>query len=427
MSTLIIGGGWSGLAAAIRLTQHGQPVHLIESAKQLGGRARNVQWGNITVDNGQHLMIGAYDHMLALIDILGLKEQDIFTRLPIDITLHDTHYPPLSLSAKRKLPWPLSIAWQLFQSVGIKDLYAITRLQRSIPTQLNQPDITVAAWLAHTKQSPRLIKQLWEPLCLASLNTPINLASAHIMATVLQDSLGKGRAASDLLIPKVPLAAVFANAAAAYIQQRGGTISLQTRAQHLIINAGKIQGVQCKDGSTLNADNVIIACNPSHTTHLLGNISPFTPPIENPICTLYLQYPPHTRLGKPMLGMTGTLSQWIFDRSNQTQGLMAIVISAQGKHEQMDNPELVKHVSQEVHQCFQHMPEIANDALVIREKRATFASTVNIESQRPVCQTEIQGLFLAGDYVANGYPATLEGAIRNGEAAADSAYEGKQP
>ncbi|MCK5920918.1 MAG: FAD-dependent oxidoreductase, partial [Methylococcales bacterium] len=102
MSTLIIGGGWSGLAAAIRLTRHGQPVHLIESAKQLGGRARNVQWGNITVDNGQHLMIGAYDHMLALIDILGLKEQDIFTRLPIDITLHDTHYPPLSLSAKRK-------------------------------------------------------------------------------------------------------------------------------------------------------------------------------------------------------------------------------------------------------------------------------------------------------------------------------------
>jgi len=415
--TVIIGGGWSGLAAAISAIQQGQTVHLIESAKQLGGRARNVQWNDLTLDNGQHLMIGAYDRMLALMAVIGLNEYTVFTRLPIDITVHDTHYAPLCLSAKGRLPWPLSIAWQLFRSVGFINLYAITRLQRSIDKILKQDDISVEAWLKQYKQSPRLIKQLWEPLCLASLNTPINQASAHILATVLQESLGKGRVASDLLIPKVPLADIFATAAAHYIKQHGGTISLQTRAQQLIVNAGETQAVKLQSGELLPTNKVIIACSPSQSARLLATISPITTPNEYPIVTVYLRYQSHIRLGKAMLGMTGTLSQWIFDRSNQTPGLMAVVISAQGQHEHMDNDTLAYHISQEVHQLFPQIPKTAETSFVIREKRATFASTVNIEQQRPSSQTHIKGLSLAGDYVANGYPATLEGAIRNGEQA----------
>ena len=415
MTTVIIGGGWSGLAAAVTLTQQGHTVHLIESAKQLGGRARNVSWQNHIVDNGQHLMIGAYDRMLAIMELVGITPTQAFNRYTMDISIHDTHYSPLNLSANSYLPWPFSLAWNLIKSTGLRGLFSVTRLQSSIPKTLHSDDISVSEWLLLTKQPARLIKQLWEPLCLATLNTPIDHASAHLLANVLQDSLGKGQAAADLLIPRLALAELFPHVAAEYIQQHGGTISLQTRAKQVIVEQNKITGVITQDGRYLAVDNIIVATSPSQSADLLANHITINKPTEYPICTVYLHYSSNTRLSKPMLGMTGTISQWIFDRSEQTPGLMAVVISAPGKHETMTNEQLVQHVCQEVHQLFPELPEAANDSLVIREKRATFACTVNIETQRPKSQTDIEGLWLAGDYINNDYPATLEGAIRNGE------------
>ena len=121
MAIVIIGGGWSGLAAAVTLTQQGHTVQLIESAKQLGGRARNVQWQGQTVDNGQHLMIGAYDRMLAMMSHIGIDEKAVFNRFPMDIELLHKAYSPLVLSAKSRLPWPLSLAWNLFLPDDIKN------------------------------------------------------------------------------------------------------------------------------------------------------------------------------------------------------------------------------------------------------------------------------------------------------------------
>jgi len=418
MTVLIIGGGWSGLAAAVTLSQQGQSVHLIESAKQLGGRARNVQWHDQTIDNGQHLMIGAYDHMLAMMQIVGLNANEVFDRYPMDITIVDTDYPPLTLSANSRLPWPLSLVTNLIRSAGINGFYCVAKLQANIPKLLSGKDITVQQWLGALNQSDRLIKQLWEPLCLATLNTPIVHASAHLLATVIQDSLGKGQKSADSLIPRLPLADVFPHAAADYIQQNGGSVSLKTRARQLVIEHNKVTGIICQDGNMLMADNIIVATSPSQSTALLADLISINKADEYPICTVYLQYASHCRLCKPMFGMTGTLSQWIFDRSEQTPGLMAIVISAPGEHEKMDNQQLVEHVCQEVHRLFPEFPESIEDSLVIREKRATFACPVDIEHRRPSSQTTINGLWLAGDYIANGYPATLEGAIRNGESCA---------
>ncbi|RKZ95029.1 MAG: FAD-dependent oxidoreductase, partial [Gammaproteobacteria bacterium] len=209
MTTLIIGGGWSGLAAAITLSQQGHPVHLIESAKKLGGRARNVDWQDHTIDNGQHMMIGAYQQMLEIMQLIGISPNEVFHRLPIDITIQDNQFQPLHLSAKSWLPWPLSLAWNLIKSVGLSGFYQVAWLQSHIPKLLSKKDITVSEWLLKTNQSQRLIRQLWEPLCLATLNTPIDQASAHVLAKVLQDSLGKNKAAADLLIPKQALGDLF--------------------------------------------------------------------------------------------------------------------------------------------------------------------------------------------------------------------------
>lgn len=414
MTILIVGGGWSGLAAAITCVQQGQAVHLIESAKQLGGRARNVPWGDDTVDNGQHLMIGAYERMLAVMQSIGIDTAAVFQRHAMDLTIHDTEYSPLRLSSKAYLPWPLSLAWNLASSAGISAVRQVARLQSDIKRVLIEKDITVSEWLLLTKQPPRLVRQLWEPLCLATLNTPIAEASAHLLAIVLRDSLGKDKSAADTLIPSQPLGDLFPRMAANYIQQQGGKISLGTRVKSLIVEDEKVVGLVTDDGQ-LESDAIIVATAASQSDALLSPYMNMYLPKEYPICTVYLQYAAGIRLEAPILGMSGTISQWIFDRSEQTPGLMAVVISAPGKHEKMPKNELISFVCKEVHQLFPAMPKQAEQGFVIREKRATFACTVDIEKQRPQHQTDIAGLWLAGDYVANNYPATLEGAIRNGE------------
>ena len=419
MTTIIVGGGWSGLAAAITLIQQGQQVHLIESAKQLGGRARNIEWQGQTLDNGQHLMIGAYRQLLSMMTEIGIDLDTVFHRTVMDITVYDTDYPPLKLSAKGRLPNNISLAWHLIQSAGFKGLYQVVKLQSSIKKILLNKDISVSEWLHNTQQSPRLIKQLWQPLCLASLNTDIDEASAHLLAKVLQDSLGGKASDADLLIPRVPLGDLFPTAAANYIQQLGGTIQLQTRAKQLLITDDKVQGVITQKGDTLLADNIIIATSPSQYADLLPDSNPVYKPKEYPIYTVYLQYDPATRLGVPMVGMSGTLCQWLFDRSEQTPGLMAVVISAKGQHETMTKEALIAQVSQEIYQLIPTMPK---HGFIIKEKRATFACTVDIEQYRPTNKTTIDGLWLAGDFVANGYPATLEGAIRNGKHCAQAIF-----
>ncbi|MDT8370588.1 MAG: hydroxysqualene dehydroxylase HpnE [Gammaproteobacteria bacterium] len=415
MTVVIVGGGWSGLAAAITLTDHGIPVHVVESAKQLGGRARNVSWQDKVIDNGQHLMIGAYDHMLALMSLIDIDHSKPFKRYPIDITIVDDIFTPLHISAKGGLPWPLSLAWNVFCSAGLSAVVQLVRLQRDIPKLLANDDMSVANWLHKTRQSQRLIKQLWQPLCLATLNTPIANASAHVLAHVLKDSLGQHQTAADLLIPQQPLGTLFPQPAATFLTKNGGKITLGCRVKELINDNGQIKGISTNDGNTYLANHVIIATGPSQCADLLSPMLAMTQPDQLPICTVYLQYGQEVRLPAPMLGLSGTHSQWIFDRSLQHPGLMAVVISGPGQHENRSKQALIECVSAEIHQLIPSLPAQAQSACVIREKRATFASTIAYQQQRPTHKTSTRGLWLAGDFVANNYPATLEGAIRNGE------------
>jgi len=415
MTTLVIGGGWSGLAAAVTLIEQGHAVHLVESAKQFGGRARNVTWQGKMIDNGQHIMIGAYTHMMAMMHLLGVDTGQAFDRLPIDISIHHPKYSTLQLSGKSRLPWPWSLAWNLLKSAGLNNLKSLVVLQKDIPRLLANKDITVLEWLLNANQPQRLIDQLWQPLCLATLNTEVHKASAQVLAIVLRDSLGQDEPTADLLIPTQPLGSIFPQAAAEFIRQRGGKLSRQTRIADIVIEEGQISGAITTSGQFLDSENIIIATGPDQTAQLLTAHLRFPRPSQTPITTVYLQYPTHYRLPKPLLGMTGTMSHWLFDRSQQHPGMIAVVISAAGPHDKMAKEALVRHVCGEVHQLLPNFPEKADEGFVIREKRATFECTVDNHKNRPACRTQIPGLWLTGDYIMNDYPATLEGAIRNGE------------
>lgn len=414
MTILVIGGGWSGLTAAVRLTQHGHSVQLLESAKQLGGRARSVDWQGLEIDNGQHLLIGAYHRTLSLLSTLGANEQDLFQRRPLGIEIKDVDYPSIHLNAGRYLPWPLSLLWRLCRDNDLSIVSQIARLSLQAQRFNQKQDQSVADWLKANNQSARLTRQLWEPLCLATLNTPLSTASAAVFATVLKD-IFRRRCDSDLLIPIQPLGQTLPAYAERYIQTHGGQIRLQQRVKEIRIDKQRVSGVVTQQGEYIRAEHIIVATPLDISRQLLVSQLELPESASHPIATVYLQYAAQTRLTRPVIGLSGTLSQWVFDRHDLRPGLLSVVISGPGEHQAWDKQTVCNQVAAELEQLLPTITSRPTESWLIREKKATFSCTVDIQSHRPNNRTEITGLWLAGDYVANPYPATLEGAVVNGE------------
>jgi len=197
-------------------------------------------------------------------------------------------------------------------------------------------------------------------------------------------------------------------------------VRLGQRVIRLLIQSEQIAGVELR-GELLPAEQIILATPHTISRRLMKPHAPLRDTAreleqigDRPICTVYLQYPTSTRLHCPVVGSLGTLSQWVFDRGLYGQrGLMAVVISGAGEHMQWNNEQLCERVRQELAAHFPHWPKPETHH-IIREKRATFASIVNVNRHRPAARTAINGLWLAGDYTDVGLPATLEGAVRSG-------------
>ncbi len=415
----IVGGGWAGLATAVELCQHGVPVTLIEAARQLGGRARCVAFDAERVDNGQHLMIGAYRETLRL---LSLVHAPAPVRRCLQLRMH-TPAAEFSLTAPA-LPAPLHLVAALLNARGINAHERRGALQFCVALALRRfqlaQDISLAQLLAQHRQTPRLIECLWEPLCLATLNTPINEASAQVFLTVLRDAFARRRADSDLLFAATDLGQTFPAPALEFIEQHGGRVILGERVTDLHIADGAIEAVAGAQHTHIS-HHVVLAAPAYATARLLAPhalLQTIAHKLEQfhyePICTVYLRYAAHVTLNADMVGFTGTLTQWLIDRAHCDQpGLMAAVISARGSHMDLSNEELTQRVRDEIARCYPAWPA-PYSSMVIREKRATFACRVGINALRPSNATPVRGLWLAGDYTSTGYPATLEGAVRSG-------------
>lgn len=420
---VVVGGGWAGLAAAAELVRHEIPVILLEAAKQFGGRARSVQIGELHADNGQHLLLGAYESTLDLLHKIGVKEGDVLQRRPLSLQWFRPGKRPVSLNTP-KLPAPFHLAWALatLKGLSLRDRLSALRVSRQLEkTNFTlEKDCSVADLLAQHQQSPMLINTLWEPLCIGALNTHLHEASAQLFLRTLGDSFRHARRDSDLLLTRVNLGALFPKPAVDYIETRNGSVRLGQRVTALCVENNTITGVTIGN-SSIAAGDVILA-TPHTISHRL--LKPHAATRETcekisqlqdrPICTVYLQFEKNVRLGRWLRGSLGTVSQWIFDRGYYGQrGLMAVVISGDGEHLQWDNQTLCAHVAAEIAAQYPRWPAPLSQQ-VIREKRATFASIVDVNQHRPDTETAVQGLWLAGDYTNTQLPATLEGAIRSG-------------
>ncbi len=417
----IIGAGYAGMAAAVTLAQNGIPVTVLESAKQLGGRARGVISHETQLDNGQHILLGCYTQLIDLIELIGGNVEQDFLRLPLQLTLHNR----FELKAPH-LPAPLHLLVALCTAKGLScaERWQAARFMlamRKIKFTLSR-DISAQQLLRQQGQSERLIRLMWEPICIAALNTPVEKASAQILLNVVRDSLNGAFSASEMWLPRLDFSALFPNRAADYVCKHGGEIVTSCGVERIIPQQNSVE-LQTGQGSQ-HFSHVICAASPSVSARLfraVPNLLPVANTLEKisfqPIFTVYLQYPAAIRLAQPLLGLDGCVAQWVFDKGqiSAQNGLLAVVISAEGAHQQLSAPLLIEKVKSELNQKLGINSEPIWQQL-IAEKRATFCCEVNLK--RPENATPNPRLFLAGDVTAGDYPATLEGAVRSGRQAA---------
>ena len=414
----IVGAGWAGLSAAVTLAERGVPVTVFEASRNLGGRARRVTVDGVDLDNGQHILSGAYRETLALMERVGVDSSDALWRVPLELRFADGFH----LRAPR-LPWPINLAAALLGAKGLPRAQAFAAMRFIAALRATgyriEPDRSAAKLLDGHGQGSVLRSHLWQPLCVSALNTPLERASARVFAAVLRDGLMGRRANSDLLLPRTDLGRLFPEPAAEYVKAHGGAIEPGVPVRHIerVPGGFRLNGAQVFSG-------VVIACGPHQAGSLLVQLPELADALAaingfayEPIVTCYLQYPEEVSLPSPMLGFSGGVLQWVFDRGRLggPKGLLAAVISGSGAHEELPKEALVSRIEAELRAALGAIPN-SHWSQVITEKRATFSCVPALG--RPAAATPLRGLSLAGDYVASEYPGTLEAAVRSGIAAA---------
>ena len=426
MNVAVLGGGYAGMAAAVTLAERGIPVTVYEAAAHLGGRARRVEYNRATLDNGLHVLIGACRETLRLVNQVNGNGEEALLRLPLDWHIHGRFR--LRVPA---LPPPLHLAAGLLTARGVSfgARFAAAKLIRTLRAQQFrlEEDTSVGHFLAVHGQHDEMVRYLWRPLCVSTLNTPIETASARAFLNVLRNGLDTERRNSDVLIARRDLTALFPEPAARYVRARGGEI-LPGHTVTAVSIRDRRYSVTAR-GAQREFTHVLCALPPHRLLPAIRGLPQLSATAAivarlryQPIYSVYLQYPGRIRLPAPMVGLADGLAHWVFDRDTicGQAGLVAAVISAAGPHQDLTQGELAARIHAEVAQHFGPLPTPTWHR-VIAEKRATFACTAGVE--RPAQRTALPGFYLAGDYIASDYPATIEGAVRSGVQSARAVLE----
>lgn len=428
MRLLIVGGGWAGLSAAVRAVERGWQVSLLEASRTLGGRARTLlspttglstredKEQSPALDNGQHILIGAYDQTLALMQTLGLNPSELLQRQPLQLQSPDGS--GLALPALPP-PWNLLLGVARARGWGWHDRWSLVRTAARWQRQgFSCPPTWNVAQCCATL-SPRVMETLIAPLCVSALNTPVDQASGEVFLRVLRNALWSGPDASDLLLPRVDLGRLLPEGALRWLQARGAQVLLGQRWR----GPG--------DEPAPAHEAVLLACPAWEAARLTQHLNPTwstqaSSLQHSAIATVYLQHPdPHFKgLHPTMLALPSDAqypAQFVFDRGSllgpSSHGVLAFVVSAsQGSTDAIEHAVL---------QQAQHQLGLAGlrPLRTVVEKRATFACTPGL--QRPPAAIA-QAWWACGDYVEGPYPATLEGAVRSGAEVIDQIAQSRQ-
>jgi hydroxysqualene dehydroxylase len=437
LDVIVIGGGFAGLSAATALTERGVRVRVLEARPSLGGRATAFT-DPVTgerVDNGQHVLVGAYRETFAFLRRLGTEHYVHLQRnLTIEIIDRLGHRSRLACPA---LPAPLHLVAgaMRWNAITWRDRLALRGLRRvvgrrstAVPRGRDGRE-TVRQWLVRHGQTPRLIELLWEPLAVAALNQSIDEAAGEAFSGVVSRMFTNDRRDCALGLPRRALDELYALPARAYIEKAGGDVRTNAPARFAV--DGQLT-VSVRD-EVFHPRAVICAV----AWYALSSVFVSPPPgladvvaaaeatLSSPIVTVNLWFDrPVT--GDAFVGLPGRAMQWVFDKRalyGDESSHLSLVSSGATSLVGRENREIVDLALQELKEALPVAREATlRRAVVVREKRATF-SVAPGQPPRPATKTSVPGLFLAGDWINTGLPATIESAVVSGHAAAQAVVE----
>lgn len=430
---VVVGGGWAGAAAAVEAVRRGRRVVLVEERPYLGGRARSFvdrTTGEI-IDNGQHLMMGAYHATLQTLAALGT---DVHLRrqraLSVLFAVPGGHTDLLD-AGRFGITGRAGVALGILalRRVSWSGRLAALRFARRVQTgRVDTHGRTCMDLLRAEGQPQDVITRFWEPIILATLNAAPDRAAASLLTTVLQRAFFGSGTDSQLLLPMHGLS-VFLDPLPSYLAASGGEVVTSASADALHRDGDRVTAVTLSNGRTIDCDAVVLAVPPRALARIAG-----APVVQlddltfSPIVSVYLWYD-RPWLDHAFAALLGTTTQWVFNRRLLAQaetdvisahpGHVALTISAGTSIVDRPSPEIITHCDAELRSVFASMHGATlQHGLVIKEKSATFLATPDIERRRPPASTSLSNVFLAGDWTNTGLPATIEGAAQSGIEAA---------
>jgi len=387
MSIQVIGAGLAGLSAACALTERGEHVILHEAAKAAGGRARSYfdPQLNCRIDNGNHLLLSGNTATMAFLRRTGMQDSLTGPADPVFpfVDVHTGAHWKLRMNSGR-LPWWIFAPSMRVPGTRTKDYLSLLKLRRAKADDLVENLVGGAG---------AVYRNLLEPLAIAALNTPPSIASALPLRAVLAETIERGGAFTIPRFPEVGLSESFIDPTLAWLAARGADIRLGSRIIAIDPN-----------------QKTVLAVPPWIAAELLPSLQ--VPDEFEAICNLHFK----CRIDpgeSGFWGLIGGTAEWAFAKGE----ILSVTISAANKYNDTENAALVAAVWAELAAAFGLAAEIPEHR-VVREKRATFAATPAQLGKRPKTRIGAENLVLAGDWTDTGLPATIEGAIRSGNAAA---------
>jgi squalene-associated FAD-dependent desaturase len=431
---VVIGAGFAGLAAAVRLVDAGRRVILFEATRQGGGRSRSFDHDSgVQLDNGQHLLMGCYYETLAFLRTIGRENAVSFQRnLELDMVKPGGKRIRLRCPA---LPAPLHLAAGLLTMRGLGPLHKASALRVGmfLRGEVVRPDDneTCDAWLRRLGQTEGIRGAFWDPLIWAVLNDDPLVASAAMLVAVLERAFMGTRDASRLGVPRVPLSRLYVDDAVGYLRARGADLRFGQSIRAIECDDRGVASVTTRSGEVIATREVVTAVPPAALLDCLPDAVLRHPVLQDvaklttsPIINLWLFLDRPLFPEVPFLGLVGSPLHWLFDRTriegteDGERVLVNCTISgARGFVD--DAPQtLVDLFLAEAERYFPGNGVRVLESKVVKEKRATISHAAGTYHRRPEVRSPIAGLFFAGDWVRTGIPATIESACQSGHMAA---------
>ncbi len=412
----VIGAGLAGLSAAVRLAEAGRKVSIYEGAAQAGGRCRSYFVARLdrTIDNGNHLVLSGNHSALAYLETIGAR--DALTGDP------DPEFPFVDLATRER--------WAVRPNTGLLPWWVLKPDRRIPGTTLSDYLGGAALALAGPQRSVAdivpsrgvMADRFWEPFTLAVMNAPPEQASARLLWTVIRETFLKGGARCVPQFTRSGLGPAFVGPAVSYVCERAGEIRFGQRLLGFDVAGGAIATLRFREAevSVAEEETVVLAVSPAQLRALLPDLD--SPEPAGVIVNAHFGVdqavlPDRT---PPFLGVLNASTQWIFWRDD----VISITISAAGALglDRDGEETMLPALWSEIRQALDLAPDCTYRAgRIVKEKRATFDQSPAAIVRRPATRTPVANLMLAGDVVDTGLPATIEGAIRSGEMAADAA------